>query len=1084
MPEPRPSERSIFESAIDIAAPAERAAYLERACGGDTALRHEVEALLEAHQRLAGLASTLGGPAETAAGERPTAAIGPYRLLRRLGQGGMGTVYLAEQTEPVQRQVALKVIRPGLDGEQVVARFEAERQALALMDHPNIARVLDAGATAEGQPYFVMELVEGLPLTRYCDEQRLTLRQRLELFVDVCRAVQHAHTKGIIHRDLKPSNVLVALYDGRPLVKVIDFGVAKATGQRLTDKSLATQLGAVVGTLEYMAPEQAEPNNPDIDTRSDVYSLGVLLYELLTGTTPLRTERVREAGILELVRLIREEEPPPPSARLSRTEQLPAIAASRGLEPKKLSGAVRGELDWIVMKALEKDRDRRYESANGFAADVRRYLADEPVLACPPSVGYQLRKFGRRNRGVLSASALVVLALVAGAAVSAWQAVRATQAWNGERETHKKLDDARDEKEQQRARTDRDLNEALIQAAGELEKARVARPGDAGPWTRLRETLGRAKTLAESDLADPVLVGRVQALLAESSQDEVNRRMAERLEEIYFHVQTTSEHGSDGSRAAIGTVRGASRPDYEAAFRDYGLPVFDMDVDEAARRIAASPIRDSLIAALDDCANIREPWALRLLLIARRADDDPWRQQYFDARIQADGNALARLARRPEALNQPSPTICMLAVAEWVPDMSATLQLLRNAQARHPGDARINHALAAGLLGRGTDPEEKQRSLEESIGFSRAAVAARPESLALRRQLAFSLESFAKVIGDKPGPGAAAAAMSYYCEAIALDPSRAAAWRKRGEAYQIQGQSDKALADFSTAIEQDPNDTWARQCRGDLYRQLGRRDDALADYSKAIEAAPQHYHLMALLGRAGVYCEMEQWDRAVEDYSRVLKQSPQFTSGFYNRGLAYEKLRVWDKAVEDYSQVVKLQPQSADGFYRRGLAYQKLGMWDKAVADYEKAVEVAATNPGLRNDLARLLATCPESKIRNAERAVELAAKAVDQAPEVGRFWTTLGIAHYRNGDWQAAVAALDRSVDRNMDWGDPAAARLFLAMARQKLDDPDEARKQYDLAVQWLENNRQALEKNPGRAEELRRFRDEAEEVLGLKNK
>jgi serine/threonine protein kinase len=293
----------------------------------------------------------------------------------------------------------------------VLARFEAERQALALMDHPNIAKVLDAGTTA-GRPFFVMELVKGVPITRYCDEHRLTPRQRLELFVPVCQAVQHAHQKGIIHRDIKPSNVLAALYDGKPVPKVIDFGVAKAVGQPLTERTLVTGFGAVVGTLEYMSPEQAELNQLDIDTRSDIYSLGVLLYELLTSTTPLDRKRLKEASLLEVLRLIREEEPPRPSTRLSTTDEMPKVAANRGLEPKKLSGLVRGELDWLVMKCLEKDRNRRYETANGLAADVQRYLADEPVLACPPSALYRVRKFARRHKGGLAAVGLVLAVLL------------------------------------------------------------------------------------------------------------------------------------------------------------------------------------------------------------------------------------------------------------------------------------------------------------------------------------------------------------------------------------------------------------------------------------------------------------------------------------------------------------------------------------------------------------------------------------------------------------------------------------------------------------------------------------------------
>jgi WD40 repeat protein/serine/threonine protein kinase len=409
-------EASIFLKALQKAAPEQRAAYLEEACGADEALRRNVERLLKAHVKagdfLAQAPVAVGVTVDEPLSERPGTAIGPYKLLEPIGEGGMGTVWMAQQTEPVKRLVAVKLIKAGMDSRQVIARFEAERQALALMDHPNIAKVFDGGTAATGRPYFVMELVKGVPLTKYCDDHRLTPRQRLELFLPVCQAIQHAHQKGIIHRDIKPSNVLVAQYDGKPVPKVIDFGIAKATGQQLTEQTLITGFGAVVGTLEYMSPEQAEVNQLDIDTRSDIYSLGVLLYELLTGTTPLEKKRLKEAAMLEVLRLIREEEPPRPSTRLSTTEELPSIAANRGLEPKRLTGLVRGELDWIVMKALEKDRSRRYESASAFSADVQRYLNDEPVLACPPSAWYRLRKFARRHKAALTTTALVVTALV------------------------------------------------------------------------------------------------------------------------------------------------------------------------------------------------------------------------------------------------------------------------------------------------------------------------------------------------------------------------------------------------------------------------------------------------------------------------------------------------------------------------------------------------------------------------------------------------------------------------------------------------------------------------------------------------
>ena len=309
---------------------------------------------------------------------------GRYTLQQKIGEGGMGEVWVAKQSEPVKRKVALKLIKPGMDSRAVLQRFEQERQALAMMDHPNIAKVLDAGMTPNGQPFFVMELVNGLPLDKFCDEMKLTTRERLELFVPICQAVQHAHQKGIVHRDLKPANILVTMIDAKPVPKVIDFGVAKATAGRLTDESMSTQFGSVVGTLEYMSPEQAGFSGEDIDTRADIYSLGVILYELLTGLRPIDAKRLKNAALTEMIRIIREEEPSKPSTRLSTDESLPSLAALRHTEPRKLMALLRGELDWVVMKCLEKHRERRYETASGLARDIQRYLADEAVEARPP----------------------------------------------------------------------------------------------------------------------------------------------------------------------------------------------------------------------------------------------------------------------------------------------------------------------------------------------------------------------------------------------------------------------------------------------------------------------------------------------------------------------------------------------------------------------------------------------------------------------------------------------------------------------------------------------------------------------------
>jgi serine/threonine protein kinase/tetratricopeptide (TPR) repeat protein len=354
-------------------------------------------------------------PAHVAAAEEVGTQIGPYKLIEQIGEGGFGVVYIAEQQQPIRRKVAVKILKPGMDTRQVIARFDAERQALALMEHANIAHVLDAGETASGRPYFVMELVKGTPITQYCDQRQLTPKERLSLFLAVCQAVQHAHQKGIIHRDLKPSNVLVATHDGKGVPKVIDFGVAKALGQPLTDRTLVTGLGNIVGTFEYMSPEQAEFNSLDIDTRADIYSMGVMLYELLTGTTPLTRERVKTAAITEVLRLIREEDPPRPSTRLGDSkDSLPSVSAHRKLEPDRLTKELRGEVDWIVMKCLEKDRARRYETASDVGRDIERYLSGDPVEACPPSASYRLRKFVVRHKRPMMAAALVLIALVAG----------------------------------------------------------------------------------------------------------------------------------------------------------------------------------------------------------------------------------------------------------------------------------------------------------------------------------------------------------------------------------------------------------------------------------------------------------------------------------------------------------------------------------------------------------------------------------------------------------------------------------------------------------------------------------------------
>jgi tetratricopeptide (TPR) repeat protein len=1139
------SEESLFHRALEKPA-GERAAFLDQACAGDAALRQHIEALLRAHDNPGSFlarppldAGATGPPPPVppadeegpgrlsgdAPGARPVSEgpgsrIGPYKLLQQIGEGGMGAVFLAEQTEPVRRRVAVKVIKPGMDTAQVVARFEAERQALALMDHPHIAKVLDAGTTHSGRPYFVMELVKGVPLTRYCDERRLTPRERLELFLPVCQAVQHAHQKGVIHRDLKPSNVLVALYDGRPVPKVIDFGVAKATGPRLTERTLFTGFGAIVGTLEYMSPEQAELNQLDIDTRSDIYALGVLLYELLTGTTPLERKRVREAGLLEVLRLIREEETQRPSTRLSTAEDLPAIAAGRGVEPKKLSRLLRGELDWIVMKCLEKERGRRYETANGLARDIERYLHDEPVQACPPSAAYRFRKFVRRHKTGLAIAGLILSFLVllgggVGWAVRDWAAREAVR----EQEISRALEEAETSYQ----------GDKLPEAVAAVKRAEGLLAGGGGSQT-LRRRVRRWRT----DLG-----------------------MVVQLEEIPLERAATAQEG--GFDAA-----GADRA-YREAFRQYGLDVEALDPDEAARRIRASAVKDRLVVALGDWVLVR--WmtlALRsriqpLLTIAQRADADPDRDRVRKALQRGTWEGLKGLVRDEKVLGQPATVVLLGSVLPQVGQPRLAIDILRKAQRRHPGNFWINHDLGVLLLP--TQPGE-------AVGFLRVALALRPQSPAVHVSLGNGLYAHRQY----------SEAEAEYREAVRLKPDFQVAHRLLGGALVAQRKFGAAEAEYRTAIRLDPKSFWDHYYLGRVRLAAGNREGAIAAFRRAValnpklapghdelgiallakgdgkgaiaafrraiaadpKYAPPHYNLGTALwdadNRDGALAAFRQAvaldpkharahnnlglalrakgdvNGAITAYRRAIAANPNLAHAHNNLGLALQAKRDGEGAIAAFRRAIACDPQYASPHYHLGNALRARGDMDGAIASYRKAIRRKLPHPGAYYNLgaalesqgksaeaiaafqgaigiqpgyslshirlAWLLTTCPEPKLRDPKRALEAARKAVQLAPQSPWAWQALGWAQYRAGDWKASVKALEKAIAlQKAPQGGGPGQWFFLAMAHWQLGNKDEARNWYRQAVQWME-------KHDPRNEQLRRFRVEATQLLGWKGK
>jgi eukaryotic-like serine/threonine-protein kinase len=955
--------------------------------------------------------------------EHVGATVGRYKLLERIGEGGFGVVYMAEQTAPVRRKVALKVIKPGMDSRQVLARFEAERQALAIMDHENIAKVLDAGATDTGRPYFVMELVKGEPITQFCDRNHLAPRQRLELFVQVCRAVQHAHQKGIIHRDIKPSNVMVSVHDMTPVVKVIDFGVAKALGDELTDKTLFTGFAQLVGTPLYMSPEQAGQSSLDVDTRSDIYSLGVLLYELLTGTTPFDKERFKKAAEDEIRRIIREEEPPKPSTRLSESrDALPSISAQHQTEPAKLTKLVRGELDWIVMKALEKDRNRRYETANGFASDIERYLGNEPVVACPPSATYRFRKFARRNKTALAAAILVAASLVIGTAVSIWQASAARRA-------------------ERLAITETAKATAIADFLQEMLSS--ANPD---------QTKGAEYTVRQ--LLDNFSAGLGNQF---SEQPEVEAAIRGVIGKAYWRLGVL-DRAQVHLKGALDLRRKVLKPDdtrIAESLVDYAWNCAQQNhrveahtcVDEALaiyRRRNARP--EALVHAL---------WTKQRFLVTEKrfAEAETFANEALAIAGDLDVTPYADVANILHALADARCMDKKYDEAEKLAHESIALHR------RLHGEVHIETAWALHTLGQALEGQNRFDEAEQSY---RAALTIflkhYDDSNIWVSKWVQDIRRILAAKGDQAG-------LKRFDDETALRVSQAIARGKgneldvrirRGNLHRAMGEWDKAAAEYSVVLAQQPEniEIWKLRadsylCHGQFAKALGDHARSIADHTKAIEL--EDTDVGQRLRRGHSYQTLGELKKAEQDYRKAIELDPKYSPAHVDLGDILVASNQWAEAAAEYDRSLELDPKNHQAW--RLAAYAHMGAGD--TVGYHRICGELVERFGQTNDpviaerTAKACSLAPNAvtDFRLVERLAERAVTGTEAHGDYRYFAQAKGLAEYRAAHFAQAIEWLGRFAPAAGGNQRDAIAFATLAMAHHRLSDLDQARQSLSRA-------------------------------------